>query len=87
MASTAFDKLKNTWEAANRFTAAVETDVLVTCTSGHMVRWSITADDTPPTISVGQGHIIAEHDARAMKLKTGERLWLAGAGATATLEQ
>lgn len=85
MASTAFDKLKNTWEPANRFTATVDTDVLLTCTSGHMVRWSITLDDNPPTIPVGHGHIVEEYKNIGMTLKSGERLWLAG-DATATLE-
>lgn len=86
MASTAFDRLENAWNAANRYTAGADVDVLVTCTSGKMVRWATTLGDAPPTIAVGQAHIIKEHDNRPMQLNTGERLWLAGFGATATLE-
>ena len=85
MASTAYVTTEG-WDAANCYTAAADVDVLLTCTSGEMIRWSITTNATPPSIMVGEGHILQTYDRIAMTLSAGERLWLAGRNATATLE-
>lgn len=83
MASIAYDKLKKNWDAANRYDALADVDILITATSGT-VKWEPN-DGSNPSITAGQApRVYATGDPRTVSLKTGESLWLAGPG-TATL--
>lgn len=85
MASTYFD-LEDDWSATNRYTAAADVDILVSNSGGYAVRWSITSNDTAPTIPVSRAHVLGIGDRLPLQLSSGERLWLAGTNADATLE-
>jgi len=84
MATTPYTLFAN-WDAANRHTASGETDIILSNTGGRIVSWVLTTSDTTPTLPIGQGHPLMPFRSRAMKLAAGERIWFAGAGATASL--
>lgn len=84
MATTAYS-LADDWTTQNRFTANGETDIILSNTGSRVVTWSLTDDDTEPSISSKQGHPILPFQNQAMRLKDGERIWIAGANATASL--
>ncbi|MDK3073803.1 hypothetical protein QO034_11825 [Sedimentitalea sp. JM2-8] len=84
MATTAYTLL-DTWDAVNRYTAAGETDVILSNTGGRVVTWTLTTNNLKPAVAISQGHPLLPYLSQAMKLKDGERLWMAGAGATASL--
>lgn len=66
------------WSAEARYTAPGDVDVLISNAGGDTAHFDVTADDTAPAITVGQGHPVQPGTSRAMVLKAGERLWLAG---------
>ncbi|MCB1313111.1 MAG: hypothetical protein KDK29_15105 [Sedimentitalea sp.] len=86
MASTAFNTLEKDWDPVSRFTAATDVDVLLSNTSSAFAFFSITADDTAPGIDPRSAHPLQPMTGRAMQLRAGERLWLAGMNANAVLE-
>lgn len=72
MADTDYD-LTTTRSATNRYTAASDVDVLLSASGGFALRWSITPDDTVPTVT---GHPLEPNNSQALQLKTGDRLWM-----------
>lgn len=84
MATIAFS-LAAGWDPANRHTATGETDIILSNTGGRVVNWVLTTSDALPTLAASQGHPLLPYQSRAMKLVDGERIWFAGAGATASL--
>ncbi|WP_424986181.1 hypothetical protein [Microbulbifer sp. S227A] len=84
MATTAYD-LSADWTAANRYTANGETDVILSNTSGRVVNWVLTNSNATPALSAAQGHPLLPYQSRAMKMLDGERLWICGAAASASL--
>lgn len=86
MAATPYSLHVN-WDATNRITATGDTDVNVTNTGNNMVRWTLTNSDDLPTISPSQAGIIKSQMDKPMTIPNGQRLWLAGLGATATVEE
>lgn len=86
MAGTPFD-LKANWNASNTYVASGETPVNISNTDYPIVRWTVTAGiGTAPSFGVNQGSAIGPHGNKEITLADGECLWLAGAGAAATLE-
>ena len=77
MSSTLFSPA-NQWSGSSRYTAVAEVDVMVSNTGGNTAHFDITVDDTPPSVPVAQGHPVQPGSSRAMKLKAGDRLWIAG---------
>ena len=77
MSSTAYS-LAGQWSAGARYTAPGDVDVLMSNSGGDTAHFDVTADDTAPVIPVGQGHPVQPGTSRAMTLKAGERLWMAG---------
>jgi len=73
------------WTASNRHTALSDQDILLSNVGGASVRFEITNDDTAPILDAGLGHTIQPGRSLAMQLKSGERLWLTGENAQATL--
>lgn len=67
------------WSAVNRYTAAAEVDIIISNTGGNTAHFDVTNDDAEPPMPVIQGHPVQPGKSRAMKLKSGERLWMAGA--------
>lgn len=64
--------------ATNRYTAAAETDVLLSNPSEwHVMAWTLTTSDTSPTADPANWNKIGPREARAMTLALGERLWMA----------
>lgn len=84
MTTTAYT-LANKWQAGNRYTASGETDIILSNTGGRMVTWALTNNNTKPAIAVSQGHPLLPYQNQTMKLADGERIWIAGAGALASL--
>jgi hypothetical protein len=84
MATTAYTLL-DTWDAVNRHTAVGETDVILSNTGGRVVTWALTSNNVQPSVAVSQGHPLLPYLSQSMRLRDGERLWFAGAGATASL--
>lgn len=76
MASTNYN-LIDKWTSTNRYTAAADVDALIAPTTGAIVVFDITDDDTAPTIEIGEAIRVYPNDPRAVALKSGERLWLA----------
>lgn len=73
------------WSAPNRHTAAADQDILLSNVSGASVRFEITQDDMAPALDAALGHLVQPGRSLAMQLKSGERLWLVGDNAQATL--
>lgn len=86
MASTAYDALTKNWTVESRFTAAADTDILLSNPSNEIVHFSLTVDDSAPAISPARGHPLKPLSVLAMQLKSGERLWLSGENAFAVIE-
>ena len=72
MADTDYD-LTTAISATNRYTAAADVDVLLSASGAFQLRWSITPDDTAPTV---KGHPLDPNRSQALQLKTGDRLWM-----------
>ena len=77
MSSTLYSP-SNQWTGANRYTAVAEVDVMLSNTGGNTAHFDITLDDTQPVVPVALGHPVQPGSSRAMKLKAGDRLWIAG---------
>ena len=86
MASTAFDALEKDWASANRYTAAADVDVLLSNSSNAFAFFAITDSDDAPAVEPRRAHPLQPMSSRAMQLKAGERLWVAGANAYAVIE-
>lgn len=84
MPSTTF-KLTFDWAATNRHTASADQDILLSNVGGSSVQFEITTDDAFPALGASQGHTVQPSRSFAMQLKAGERLWMAGGNAQATL--
>ncbi|KIC36535.1 hypothetical protein [Leisingera sp. ANG-M7] len=85
MPTTHYDQLSETWQAGKRHTAAADQDILLTNTSSYTVYFEITTTDDLPGIHVRKAHPVHAGQSTPMQLKAGERLWLAGKGASASL--
>lgn len=86
MASTAYSALEKDWTSNSRFTAATDVDILVSNTSNAFAFFAITASDNPPAIDPRSAHPLQPMTGRAMQLRAGERLWIAGTNANAVIE-
>jgi hypothetical protein len=75
--ATAQLTLTGAWASANRITASEDTAVFIRNTDSDPVYWAITANDTAPTIGVGDAHEIVPGQQSPMTLASGERLWFA----------
>ncbi len=84
MPSTTF-KPQSGWTAVNRHTADADQDILLSNVSGASVRFEITQDDGLPALDPASGHMVQPGRSVAMQLKSGERMWLVGDDAQATL--
>lgn len=73
-----FEDLTDTWEVAERYTASVDVDVLLSNTSAYFMFFVLTENDTPPSHKVRRGHLVAPMRSEAFQLKANERLWVAG---------
>lgn len=73
------------WAVTNRYTAAADQDILLSNVGGDSLRFELTEDDALPSLDTGLGHIVQPGRSVAMQLKSGERLWLVGDDAQATL--
>lgn len=73
------------WVAENRHTAPVDQDILLSNVGGASIRFEITADDALPELDAALGHTVQPGRSFAMQLKAGERLWLVGDDAQATV--
>jgi hypothetical protein len=76
--------------AAARYTADADVDVLIgNPDPGSRIYWTVTPDDTAPTIAPRMWNSVAPDSGQSLSLKTGDRLWLAkgrGGAGQATLE-
>lgn len=76
------------WTASNRYEAAVAGQVLLSNTGGFDIRWSKTADTTPPAPAPLQATILRPGESRSLSLKAGECVWLAARpSGTAIIDQ
>ena len=78
--------LPDAWQAANRFTAAADTDVILSNPSSDIVYFALTTSDTPPAASPRRTNPLKPNERQPMVLASGERLWVAGYGAYAAIE-
>lgn len=78
--------LSDTWDGANKYTAASEIAVLLCNPSNDVLYFTLTADDTPPTGPLARSPSLKTHDRQPLTLAAGERLWVAGHGAFAVIE-
>lgn len=85
MPTTPYEQLSDSWDATKRHTAAADQDILLTNTSGYIVYFEISTTDDLPGIHVRKAHPDLPGQSIPMQLKAGERLWLAGEGASASL--
>ncbi len=77
MATTTYDTTAE-WSASARYTAADDTDVLISNPSAlTRLSFTITDSDTLPTTSVTRGSLVARESSQDIALVSGERLWLA----------
>lgn len=86
MASTPFDSLAKDWTVGSRFTAAADTDILLSNPSSDYVHFALTLDDTAPTIPAKRANPLKPMSVQPMQLRAGERLWMAGENAFAVIE-
>ena len=84
MPSTTYKPAAN-WSAANRHTATSDQDILLSNVSSDTIRFEITQDDAIPALDTALGHSVQPGRSIAMQLKSGERLWLVGDDAQATV--
>ena len=73
MASNVY-QLTSEWSAANRYTAASATDVILSNVGQSTIYWDTTTDDTAPAQS--EGHPLRAKRSQPMSLNSGERLWI-----------
>ena len=73
------------WNASNRHTAISDQDILLSNVSSDTIRFEITVDDATPVLDAALGHSVQPGRSIAMQLKSGERLWLVGDDAQATV--
>jgi len=81
MADTPY-KASDSWSETARYTAAEDVDVLLSAVLNSLT-FSITADDVAPAFPAGHGHPVAAGASLPMKLKAGERLWIASSHGSA----
>ncbi|MDK3072780.1 hypothetical protein QO034_06630 [Sedimentitalea sp. JM2-8] len=80
-----YSDLDDTWDAANRFTAVADVDVDLSNSRAYFLFFVITGTDALPAIPVRDARPISPMAAEQMQLQTGDRLWVAGKGASALL--
>ena len=86
MAGTVYT-LSTIWSTAAKYTAAAEVDVLLgNPNSDTVINWTITANDTLPTIEESNSMPLLPNASRAITLASGERLWTTGAKGSSVVE-
>lgn len=76
--------LSTDWSPINRCTEAADVHVPISNTCGEKIQFEVTTSDTLPVLAFTQGHPVMPSLGQPLQLKTGDRLWLAGAGSEAT---
>lgn len=67
------------WTSGARYTAAADVDVLLYNPGQHgILRFTITTNDTTPTVPLERAAPVGPGDRQPIGLLTGERLWMAG---------
>ncbi len=84
MTTTVLD-VEQQWTTGARYTAAAAVDVLLSNSGGVALRFTLTEDDTIPTIPVHDAPVLGIRGNIPMQLRLGERLWISGADGKATV--
>lgn len=78
--------LSTDWEAANRYTAAIDTYVLLSNAGEPSVAWTMTDSDLIPAITPRQANVLVRDSAFQLMVPAGQRLWLSKRGVDTQLE-
>ena len=74
------------WTAASRFTALIDTPILLSNAGESAISWTLTDSDTPPTVEPRDANILTRAMSFQMLVPVGQRLWLAKRGVDSYLE-
>ncbi|WP_297341637.1 hypothetical protein [Pseudophaeobacter sp.] len=84
MPTTPFET-SEAWTTENRFTAADETDALLSNTGSGIVYFEVTKTDDLPSVHPRKATPLHPGQSIPLQLKVGWRLWLSGEGGLASL--
>ena len=86
MTTTPFENLTDSWDASARYTAVVDTSILLGNIGSNFLRWSTTDSVAAPLVTVSQAQIVQAFEERSMTLKAGKTIHFAGKGTSLALE-